>query len=354
MVSGWLLGAPSGANRRLLSLLEEAGTWLAPDERITVLHRPMFAPPRFDRIEWRAIDLPDGPTLRRAWAERLAVRPRLRELAATVYDHGLLPPPRVDAPLCLTIHDVRAVDGESRWPRLLARRAVRAAVRRAAAVVTVSEWTAARLRALAPGCAPVVVANGVRARERGALPRPQPANGYVLHVGHLEPRKNLPLVVEALARIEPSQRPELWLIGRDAGEWPRLRALGERRGVAANVHHLGVVPDRDLPAYYADARLLVMPSRYEGFGLPVLEARAHGTRVAVADATALPEVVGDGALLPLDAPDAWARAIAADPRERPEVVRRRAAEAGRCTWARAAQSWLEVLRRCSAASASRP
>lgn len=347
-VAGWLLGPYSGANRRLLELLRAADGWLHDGERITVLHARSFTPPRrMGHVGWHPVDIPAGPTVRRAWAEQRLLRPLLRELGATAHDHGFLPPPRVGVPLCLTIHDVRDADGHGRWPRLLARSVLRKSLRRAAGVVTVSEWTARRLRALVPGCEPVVVPNAAERREPGESPPDIPANGYVLHVGHLEPRKNLSVVVEALARIDAAERPELWLLGNDAGEWPKLRALAERLGVQAQVRHLGVKSDLVLDAYYEDARLLVLPSHYEGFGLPALEARMHGTPVAVADAGALPEVVGDGALLPVDDPAAWARVLAADPHEEPDVRNRRAEAATAYSWSDAAQRWLDTLRALS-------
>ena len=349
-VAGWLLGpdAHSGANRRLSALLREAHAWLLDGERVTVLHGPQLTPPRrFERIEWRVVDVPSGPTWRRAVAEQRILRTVLRELGATVYDHGFLPTPRVGVPVCQTVHDVRDADGEGRWPPWLARAVLRRSLRRAAGVVTVSEWTAQRLRALAPGCDPVVVRNGVYDREPGEPPLDIPERGYVLHVGHLEPRKNLGVLVRALAQIAAADRPELWLIGRDAGEGPKLRALAEDLGVQEHVRLLGPRTDFTLPAYYHDARLVVIPSRYEGFGLPALEAQIHGTRVAVADAGALPEVAGDGAVLPVDDPAAWARAIADPGREALDVIQARAARAAAWDWPSASRRWLETLRALS-------
>jgi len=354
VVAGWMLGpnAYSGANRRLICLLREAGDWLQPRERITVLHHPeMHAPKRFEHVAWHAVDIPRGPTWRRAIAEQRRLRPLLRQLGATVYDHGFLPTPRVGVPLCLTVHDVRDADGYSRRPKLLARAILRRSLRRAAGVITVSEWTASRLRELAPGCEPTTVPNGVYEREPGQRPRDIPPNGYVLHVGHLEPRKNLEVVIKALAMIDVTRRPELWLIGQDAGEWPKLRALAERLGLQAYVRHLGTISDFVIDAYYEDARLVVIPSRYEGFGLTALEARVQGTRVAVANAGALPEVVDDGALLPVDDAAAWAEAIDAPPQEDLSVIRRRAARAAACSWSQSSRRWLDALR---SVSSSRP
>ena len=353
-VAGWLLEPSpfSGANRRLTSLLREVPAALRTNERVTVLHRPSFHPPKgFAPIEWRAVDIPSGPTWRRALAEQRTLRALLRELGATVYDHGFLPTPRVGVPLCQTVHDVRDADGEGRWPPWIARAILRRSLRRAAAVITVSDWTAQRLRSLAPGCKPVVIPNGVYEREPGEPPASIPDKGYVLHVGHLERRKNLGVLIRALSLIDTADRPELWLIGRDAGEWPRLRALAAELGVQQHVRYLGPKSDFVLPAYYHDARLVVVPSRYEGFGLPVLEAQVHGTRVAVANAGALPEVVGDGAILPVNDPAAWAAEMATPDREPLDTIRARAARAKQQDWPTAARQWLATLRELSSSPA---
>ena len=90
----------------------------------------------------------------------------------------------------------------------------------------------------------------------------------------------------------------------------KRRATGVVRGGQVEMRHKARA-DHDLAAYYHDARLVAVPSRYEGYGLPVLEAQVQGTRVAVADAGALPEVAGDGAVLPADDATAWAAAMSA-------------------------------------------
>jgi glycosyltransferase involved in cell wall biosynthesis len=342
-VAGWLLGEPSGANRRLLALLRALGPLLQDDERVTVLHRPDFAPPPLPRIGWRAIAIPPGPTLARAFAERRQLPAALRALGADVLDHGFLPLPRVDVPVCLTVHDLRAVDGLSRWPRWLARRAFAGACARAAAVVAPSRWTAARLQQLAPRLSDVVVApNAVDARAAaGALPRALPATGFVLHVGHVEPRKNLAVVVAALRALPNATRPELWLAGRDAGGLAAVqRAAGD-----VVVRAFGVVDEPTLAALYAHARSVVMPSRHEGFGLPVLEAFAHGAPVVASACAALPEVAGELAtLLPPDDAAAWATALAATTRDDGEAASRRRAHAAAHDWTASARILLATWR----------
>lgn len=353
-VAGWLLGPPSGANRRLMALLAHLGPRLAPGERITVLHRPDFAPPPLRGIAWQPIAIPAGPTWQRARAERRLLGDRLRALGATVHDHGFLPLPRLPVPVCLLVHDVRAADGASARPRWLARAVLRRSCTRAAAIVVPSAFTAQRIATLVPHAPPIaIVANGVdlpAAAPATPTVRAVPERGFVLHVGHLETRKNLAVLLAALARLPAERRPELWLAGRDAGALAGLRRTATGLGIADRVHALGVVDDQELARLYAAARAVVVPSRYEGFGLPVLEAFAHGTPVLASACAALPEVAGDAAtMLPPADPVAWATALAglADAvaigdsgkrRERAEVF----------AWDRAAATLIAVYRRLDA------
>jgi glycosyltransferase involved in cell wall biosynthesis len=350
-IAGWLLGAPSGANRRLLALLAHAGPLLQPGERLTVLHRPDFAPPQLEGVHWQPVAIPAGPSWRRALAERRMLPAVLRALGATVLDHGLLPLPAVDVPACLLVHDLRAIDGLTRWPRWFAAAVLRRALARAAVVVAPSAWTADRLRRLAPRAAVRVVPNGVDLPTSTCPPpaRPLPANGYLLHIGHLEPRKNLGIVLAALRALPPAARPELWLAGRDAGALRGLLA----RGTGLAVRALGVVGDDELSRLYQHARAVVVPSRHEGFGLAALEALAHGTRVLVSDAGALPEVVGEAAaILPWNDAAAWARALAQTDDGRTAAERR--ARAARFPWAGAATALVAAWRAAAHAGRVRP
>jgi glycosyltransferase involved in cell wall biosynthesis len=355
-VAGWLLGPPSGANRRLLALLRELGPQLAAGERVTVLHRADFAPPALPGIAFYPVPIPASPSLRRAFAERRVLPRVLRELGATLLDHGFLPLPKVEVPVCLLVHDVRGLDGLLRWPRWLAARTLARACRGAAVVVTPSAWTQRRLAALVPTATFEVVANGVDLPGAAtAMPTSTtpPANGFVLHVGHVEARKNLGVVVAALAQRPTTTRPELWLAGADAGALSMLQRHATQRSV--RLRHLGRIDDEALAGLYANARTVVLPSHHEGFGLPALEALAHGAPLLASDATALPEVVGDAAtLLPPDDAAAWAAALQksiAPSNRSPEAAARRRAHAARWPWAAAAQQLLTVWRRVHAASA---
>jgi glycosyltransferase involved in cell wall biosynthesis len=118
---------------------------------------------------------------------------------------------------------------------------------------------------------------------------------YILYVGTLQRRKNLVRLVEAYAHLlEQHDIPhKLVLAGSKGWGYEEVYAAVERSGVADRIKLLGYVPDEDLPGLYSGADLFIYPSLYEGFGLPVLEAMACGTPVAVSSTSSLPEVAGD-------------------------------------------------------------
>ena len=347
-VSGWLLGTHSGANRRLCELLRHIAPLLADGERITLLHRE-GEPPRDlpDRIELRAIAIPSGPSWRRAGNEWLRLTSALRDLGASVCDHGFLPAPRVPCALALTVHDVRDADAFGSRSRWLARALLRRAAARAAAVVVPSTFTERRVLAFAPRARTVVVPNGTDLPDPATTATSTIAHARLVHVGHLEPRKNLEVLVRALALTDRAAHNELWLVGADAGSGASLRALAHSLGVAERVTFTGSVDDGALQRIYATAGAIVVPSVYEGFGLAALEGLAHGRPTLVADCGALPEVIGDaGITLPANDPRAWANAFAtlddSEPARRARM--RRAAE---FSWQRAARAMLDVWRSLS-------
>lgn len=168
-------------------------------------------------------------------------------------------------------------------------------------------------------------------------PPPVRSRPYFLFVGTLEPRKNLPMLVEAWRPLR--EQTDLVLIGRRRADGPRFVS-------EPGLHLAGEVPDAELPAWYSGALAVVYPSLYEGFGLPVLEAMQCGAAVITSRDPAIEEVAG-GAAVCLDARDgkAWSAAMqscaAGDAcwRERRELSRRRAAL---FSWARTARETRQV------------
>ncbi len=361
VVSGWTLGTgPSGATRRVLSILRALPGLLEPGERVTVLYSRSEAPPEVEfRVE--PVDVPARPTWLRALAETRRLRRTLEDLGADLLDLGTLPVPKaLPCPVALTLHDLRDLHPEfARRPSWIARRVLRGSVTRSRCVIVPSEFTASELRRqLGHVLPPIeVVPNGVDERLLGLEPCEPRGRPYFLHVGHLEARKNLMMLLSAYATFvesadEPADElPALVLVGRDAGEARSLHDRAVLLDLTPHVHFEDDVPDDHLLALYTGATAVLVPSRYEGFGLPALEALAAGVPALVADAGALPEVVGSFAqVLPNDDPQAWASAMAAwrsEPR-RPEAIRARKNSVDNRTWTACARGTLEAWRRACA------
>jgi glycosyltransferase involved in cell wall biosynthesis len=121
---------------------------------------------------------------------------------------------------------------------------------------------------------------------------------YVYYVGVLEPRKNVPVLLEAYAKLA-AEFPNVPLViaGKKGWMYESIFQQAKALGLEDRVRFLGYVPDADLAALYNGARVFVYPSQYEGFGLPVLEAMQCGTPTITTDISSMPEVAGDAALL---------------------------------------------------------
>jgi glycosyltransferase involved in cell wall biosynthesis len=181
----------------------------------------------------------------------------------------------------------------------------RAGLRRAEVVTSISAGTAGRLREWGYRGAEVVVRPGVSGRfvppGAAAIAAMREALGltgaYVLSVSTLEPRKNLAALVEAYLGMRAAGELSgvaLVLVGQAGWKNAGLQAkIEEARAAGAEIRLAGHVPDELLPALYAGAETVVMPSIYEGFGLPVLEARCCGARVVAADIPEIREAGGE-------------------------------------------------------------
>lgn len=167
---------------------------------------------------------------------------------------------------------------------------------------------------------------------------------YVLHVGTIEPRKNLETLVRAMETI-PSHV-SLVLAGNEGWRSAAVRQAIEDTGLGSRVHLPGRIEDDDLPGLYGCAAVVAFPSHYEGFGLPTLEAMASGAPIVCADIPALREVGGDGPLF-VDAADApgFGQAINAfldDPELTAAHRSRGLARAAEFTWEATARSTVQV------------
>lgn len=133
---------------------------------------------------------------------------------------------------------------------------------------------------------------------------------FWLFVGTLEPRKNLPTLLEAYAALPRSERLPLILAGGRGWDTDAIDATIARHGLSGDVHLPGFLPTEAIPLWYNSAETFVYPSVFEGFGLPILEAMACGTPIITTDASSLPEVAGDaGECLPPHDVAAWTDAL---------------------------------------------
>lgn len=242
-------------------------------------------------------------------------RPRLPFAADVVHAPSLAIPPRSDSALVVTVHDVAFLD----HPELFTRRGVsfhksglEIAKREADTFITASSFVAKQLINLGFDEKRIsVIPHGVTlsptASAREAESRIEALGispPFILQVGTVEPRKGVGTVIAALQRAR-REIPNLSLVLAGPIGWGEVRGLD-----SPGVRSLGLVDDSLLEALYSTASITTVASRSEGFGLPALEALAHGSALIASDATSLPEVVGDaGILVPPDHPAAWSKAI---------------------------------------------
>jgi len=372
-VNAWFWNSPTTGSGQYIRRLVEPLVALEPDLEV------MLVTPRgwgfqvsgfkfqvSDHPELETWNLkPETSSLVKVWFEQIAFPRACRRLnAALAHVPYWAPPLFPSVPTVVTIHDL--------IPLLLPQyrggpfvrlytALVRAAARSARLVLTdsqASRWDvvthlglpAERVRVVylaADGrYTPVPAPEDVKVRARYGLPE-----RYVLYLGGFDVRKNVGMVLGAYRRAGPVIGADCPLViaGRlpqeDTPFVPDPRRLARELEVdEGHVRFTGFVDEADKPALYRGAVAFIFPSRYEGFGLPPLEALACGTPVVGSDTSSLPEVIGDaGVLLPPDGAEGMADALvrlATDADFRAELSRRALAQAARFSWERAARETL--------------
>lgn len=269
-------------------------------------HQPGFTRPDMRFISSRL------PTARRSarilWEQLVWPLAAWREGHDLLHSMAFVTPLLAPAPTVVTVYDLSFIHYPEQFPalqRLYLTTQTRRSCRQARRVVAISHSgrrDIVQLFGVAPERVDVVppavdeqfrplpAAEVARFRRQHDLPE-----AFLLHVGTLQPRKNLPVLLEALARLGRPELP-LYLVGGRGWLYQEIDARIDALGLQRQVRFAGYVDDESLPFWYNAASLLVFPSLYEGFGMPVLEALACGTPVVAANASAIPEAGGDAAL----------------------------------------------------------
>jgi glycosyltransferase involved in cell wall biosynthesis len=301
---------------------------------------------------------PHGPVRYELW-HRLR-RPRLSIERDVIHAPSLAIPPAQGTPLVVTVHDLAFL----RHPEVFTRRGVdfhrrglAITHREAALVLAISEFTRrelvqcgfeperVRVVPMAIDVPDAAIDSVLDARVQAAGVQ----DPYVLSVGTIEPRKGLDVLAAAVADLR-RDRPDLTLVLAGPTGWLSVDGID-----GPGIKRLGRVDERTLDALYRRALVCALPSRYEGFGLPVLEAMARGCPVVASNTTALPEVVADaGVLVPPGDVAALRAALAGvidDDAARADLTKRGRRRATDFTWEATAAAHVAAYETARAAAA---
>jgi len=271
-------------------------------------------PPNF-----RTVPLRDPDTTTRGYLQfRAAIRQIDCDVVHIPHLFGI--PRRLPCPYVMTVHDVlehmASANDRSGLRRVLHFQLTRQVLKGAERIFAVSKFTKSEIEKLF-GIAPDhidVVYNAIDERflhghaseaDRQFLAERYQVNyPFLLYAGRISPHKNVVRIIEAFSALKAELDKEgrypglkLIIIGDELSKHPDLRRTVIRGGVQNDVRFLGFIPIEVLRIFYDAAKIFVFPSLYEGFGLPPLEAMAHGTPVLASNTSSLPEVVGNAAVL---------------------------------------------------------
>jgi glycosyltransferase involved in cell wall biosynthesis len=285
-------------------------------------------------------------------------------------------PLRCPSPIVVSVHDISFLEHPEYFPWFRAQQlriTVRRTIRRATRVITPSEFSRKRLLeayhpdpakvevvpiAMSPTFRPLAHEGAFRwVSDRFNIHH----HPYVLTVGDLQPRKNqigLIRAFEELIRSNPQLPHRLVIVGKNTWFADRVMDTAKQSGVADRIVFTGFINDNELLQLYNACELMVFPSFYEGFGLPILEAMACGRAVACSNTSSMPEVANAAAILfnPEDTGEIVRamRDVLLDPELRGRMERLGLQRASQFTWERTAQRTLEIYHEVAGSRIAQP
>ncbi len=357
---------PVGAGNYIIQLIRALSAMVVEEELVVFTQRrgpDLIDLPEDNSVEWVIVE-DRSPGSRLIWEQTRF--PKLIQKSGVDLLHSLhyTRPIRLPCASVVTFHDMTFFlypELHTRARRMFFPQAIRINARKADALIAVSESTredTIRLLGIPPekiittqlGVDPSfrpIIDAGEKRRivEKYDLPEQ-----FILYVGLIEPRKNLPMLISAYKRlIERDMEFKLILVGRYG--WMHEQVLNqiENLELETMIQLIGYVPQEDLALVYNLSSLFVYPTVYEGFGLPVLEAMACGIPVVTTDISSLPEIVGEaGILTPVNDVEALYEGIVLglnDTDLRQKLVHKGQLRAAKFSWERTAQLTMQVYQR---------
>jgi glycosyltransferase involved in cell wall biosynthesis len=335
---------PAGRGRVVRELLRALAA-REESHRYVLYTRTAWEEPLDERFSWRPIKASDP------WWNLLAARAASRECDVLLSSNSYLTAIFTRVPTVAIVYDMVTFEPAMRPNRrssLIERLTLGPAVRRSAALLAISQATADALVARFPRALErtVVAPLGVTPALSDTLDPTEeatlPAPGFVLAVGTLEPRKNLPRLVAAYGSLDGELQAQHPLVVVGALGWETGKTLDALRSLGSRCAMLGYVSDATLAELYRRCAVFCYPSLGEGFGLPVLEAMASGAPVLTSNVSSLPEVGGEAAVYadPYDVPDIAHKLelMLRDPNQRRDLSALGLARAREFSWSRFAET----------------
>jgi glycosyltransferase involved in cell wall biosynthesis len=341
----------AGRGRVVRELLRALTAREGDEHRYILYARSAWDEQRLDeRFMWRLIGARDP------WWHVLTARAAGRECDVFLSSNSYLTTLFTRVPAVAIVYDMVAFEPAMRPNRrsaVIERVTLGPTVRRSAALLAISQATADALSARFPRAAgrtvvaPLGVTPALSDELDPAVAQALPRAGFVLAVGTLEPRKNLPRLVAAYGELEKELQSRHPLVVVGALGWETGETLEALRSLGSRCTLLGYVSDTALAELYRRCAVFCYPSLGEGFGLPVLEAMAAGAAVLTSNVSSLPEVGGD-AVQYADPREVASiadglRRLLTDASRRDELARRARARAGEFSWERFAETVLGTL-----------